>query len=50
VSKISFPKEKIRGASRLKSRNSSIKREAVFLDGKFLCPNCFENNYEVIKV
>ena len=49
MTKISFPKEKISGALKPKAKNSNLKREAVFLNGKYLCPNCFENNYEVIK-
>ncbi len=48
MSKIIFPTEKI-GAVKRKSKKAAVKREAVFLDGKFICPNCFEYNYEVIK-
>ncbi len=48
MSRIVFPMEKI-GAVKRKSKRGEVKREAVFLDGKYICPNCFENNYEVIK-
>lgn len=48
MSKIRFPMNKI-SAEKRANKNANVKREAVFIEGKFICPNCFENNYEIIR-
>ncbi|GAB6087757.1 hypothetical protein [Alkaliphilus crotonatoxidans] len=48
MAKITFPNEKISGRVNHKKINK-IKREAILLENRFVCPLCFEADYDVIK-
>lgn len=48
MKKIKFPDEKLSGKVDYK-KIQRVKREGVWMNDKFLCPLCFEADYDVIK-